>query len=265
MVAMISLMKTKRAMLYTLTLSLFALGVLSLAFVSYEFSQSNESIYTELSSAFYVYDLHSSISTALSSAFTHENTTYFVTTNTSILVQEQLPVDFSTLDALMTSLKNRTESDFSIVNISIDSEHRLYFLPMNVSLRHVASDHIMLSGHANITGYNMTLKFSGIISSCSQSSSVGTLHLELYIMGGGSNCTFNQNIDEFQVSISGVGATLEIDDGVDFQSNSTVQVGIMANLVQQPTIIDVKLPATIAVREPVFGFEKNAFVEFPRS
>ena len=110
---------TKKGVFYTLTLSLLAIALVSLAFLSFTFSQSSQSQYIELSSAFSVYDMHTSISKVMSDAFSHKNTTFVRTTRESIVIQESLPVDFDALDAQLTSLKNKIERDFRNVNITI--------------------------------------------------------------------------------------------------------------------------------------------------
>jgi len=255
---------TKKGVFYTLTLSLLAIALVSLAFLSFTFSQSSQSQYIELSSAFSVYDMHTSISKVMSDAFSHKNTTFVRTTRESIVIQESLPVDFDALDAQLTSLKNKIERDFRNVNITI-GEHALYFLPMNLSLSHIADNHFVLSLHPNVTGYNITLRYSGSVSSCSENSDAGSIHVELYVIAGGSNCTFNQNVGEFQLTVNGQQTTLEIDDdNLELQSNSSVKTSISVSVVPQSQYIDVEMPMTVSVREPVFGFEKNAFVQLMR-
>src|SRR3989338_10725222 len=255
---------TKKKVLYTLTLSLLAIALVSLAFLSFTFSQSSQSQYIELSSAFSVYDMHTSISKDMSVVFSHKNTTFVRTTRESIVIQESLPVDFDALDAQLTSLKNKIERDFRNVNITI-GEHALYFLPMNLSLSHIADNHFVLSLHPNVTGYNITLRYSGSVSSCSENSDAGSIHVELYVIAGGSNCTFNQNVGEFQLTVNGQQTTLEIDDdNLELDRKSVVKTTISVSVVPQSQYIDVEMPMTVSVREPVFGFEKNAFVQLMR-
>ena len=258
----------KRGVFYTLTLSLFSLALLSLAFLSLEYAQANESRYAELGAAARVYDLHNSMSKVFTSASIQENTTYFTTTNNSIIIHETFPLDFSSLDELVASLKADIESDFPIANISTEgfSQHSLYFLPMNISHKHLDGKHLLISGNPNITGYNVSLTFSGILS-CSQSSTAGSLHVEFYAFGGGSNCSLNTNVDEVDITmtINGAPAALSIDSSaLDLQSNVSVKTRIGIDVVGQPHPIDAQLPIAIVVRDPAVGFIKNAYAQFPR-
>jgi len=259
----------KKGVFYTLTLSLFGLVLLSLAFLMFEHAQNSASRYAELGAAARVYDLHVSINSVFADVYLKENITFFTLTNKSIALQETFPVDFDSLDDSVASLKSDIEDDFSIVNISTDgfAQHTLYFLPMNISYEHLDMDHVFIQDSPNITGYNISLAFSGILS-CADSSTAGSTHVELYVLGGGSNCTYNLNVNDLDVTVTigGAKAGLSIGNGngLEFQTNLSVDTSIAIDVVEQQQLIDAVMPVTIQVKEQSFGFMKNAYVQFER-
>ena len=258
----------RKGVLYTMTLSLLSIALLSVAVLFIQHSSSAESRHIELSFTQKIIDLDSSIQNSFAEAIQLRNTTHVVVTDKSFTVYERIPTDFDALDDILANLETSINSDIALVNVSTSSynaTHAVIAQPLNITYEHETDSKIQTKQNFAITGYNITLRTTGSISGCSQSTTPGTLTFEVYGLGAGANCTVSSpgaltGSLSFIISGSTVAVLLNASGQVSIQSNTTIrsEVTTYFNEIQEKTYAEV--PIIVQITDPSFYFIKESYV-----
>lgn len=199
----------KKAVFFTLGLTMFAFVVLSLSFLFAENASRYDERFSELASINRVYDLDASLQSSLSKLFSQKSGMAYTASTTEAIFQHNLPLNFGSL--------NNNYKEF--VQHANDKNINLSFLPLNVSLRVSEIELVYWQNTTkNIsyftptnktpTSYSFILDFFEInITSCnSSSSSPGNFSLYAAATGGNSfSCNTTILIDPLQQASIGIG------------------------------------------------------------
>jgi len=219
----------RRGVLYTLSLTLFALIIIALAALFFDSSSSSESRLIELAFTQKIVDLDDSISKSMSKIVLNGMNMNLDYSNSSFTISHFDSFEDSGLDDSISSFVSNVESDFRIVNISWDdfeSQKPIVFDSINYIVKD--SKTIEILENEKITGYEINLSFSSNITSCVDSiSGGGDLSFIFNAVSIDGGCSFNQaDVDDIDIDlvVGGVGISLDIEsDGeLDFSSNASI-------------------------------------------
>jgi len=263
-----------KGVLYTMTLSLLSVALLSIAVLFIQHSTAAESRHVELSFTQKIIDIDSSIQSSFAEAIRLRNTTHVVMTNKSMTIYERLPTNYNTLDNILEDLETSIDSDISIVNVSThiynsttiyNQTHAVILQPLNITYEHLSDSNVRIKQNSAVTGYNITFRTTGSISGCSQSITEGTISFEMVALGGGANCTVvNPSVStasiSFSVSGSPVNITIDATGQIDIQSSATIQSEITTYFGEMHDIPYAEVPILIQITDPSFYFVKEGYV-----
>ncbi len=262
----------KRGVLYTLSLSLFALVLLALAILFFRHANSTESRHVELSFSQKIYGLDTSIQQIFAESFERESNITASFDGQSITIQEALPLDFTELDNVISTLKTDVENDFTIVNINTESflsNHTLIFEPLNITYEHESINRIHILPNLNINGYDITLTFFENITSCiTDIEDEGPIDINFTAQSPGDNCIISQeNAEEAEITlvVGGENISVDIEEDGEFnlESNATVESSITINVAENNQQGHFELPISIEISDSALGFSKQGNVQLP--
>jgi len=232
----------KKAVFFTLGLTMFAFIVLSLSFLFAENASRYDERFIELVSINRVYDLDASLQTSFSKIFSTKSGMSYTASTTEAIFQHKLPLDYATLNNEYQKFRNFAQAENN--KIVIDA------LPRNISLK---ISEIELRYWQNITknisyftpsnknpsSYSFVLDFFETnISSCNSSSTAsGNFSLSVAATGGNSTtCNLTLSINP----------NLQASVGIDLGSNAlTVQ---FSNYVASVEAINNNVSVTSRVK-----------------
>ncbi|MFH1396542.1 MAG: hypothetical protein ABIG93_04040 [archaeon] len=263
----------KKAMFYTISLSLFSLTILLLAALFLRHAESVESRNLELNYFQKNYDLETSVEKVFADAFTSTSGITLSSNNNSLTITRNLPNSLNGLDTLISQLESNIENDFSKINISTEEfldNHSITLRPLNINTQY-ENNKIIVNPNQNITKFNIILIFSQDIDSCNPTS-VGGGSIEINFWGKfeDNDCTFSQsNLQEANIELT-VGSenvlvvlntTGELSLETDAQADSTIIINF--NEIGQKTYF--QMPITLQIDDTDFNFYKYSKVDFPYS
>jgi len=263
----------KKGVFYTLSLSLLMMLILALALLFLRHADSVESRLVELSFFQKMADLDTSVQSIFVEAFTSKSNLVFSSTASSIRIVETLPQNFTALDDLNARLKSDVESNFNLVNISLDSfsgTHDLLFMPTGIIYQHTTTEIIHVRPNLNITGYDIILVFTGNITSCTNNITVGgPITIDFLGQAPGPDCTVTQSnanqggVIDLVVNGSAVSLTLGKNGSITMESNVSVQSDITIIFQNPDQDGYFQIPILIELFDTAFGFYKQSYPRFP--
>ncbi len=193
----------KKAVFFTLSLTMFAFIVLSLSFIFAGNAATDDARFMELASINRIYDLDTSLQNSFSKIFSLDSEMTYTASTTEAIFQQKIPFNFTRLNNSFNNLRN-----FAIYN---DKNVQVGLLPNNVSLRvsqagivnwQNISKNITEFMRTNSTpkSYSFIIDFFEInITSCSSSSASGNFSFSVAATGGnGTSCNQTLSINPLQ-------------------------------------------------------------------
>ena len=194
------LLKQKKAMLFTVALTLLVLVVLSLAVLIDHFNQAADDRAAEIGVVDRLSNLDTSLSSSISWIVLNKSGISFTVEPGSIIIEELLPNPAKTTFAsTLTTFKNFVENNDNFTSLNITNATAtlpFIFLPYNMTYAHNGFGGQSLnftSGNASITDYSITIFTGGVNASMPSPCSLDTGSLGFTIntadsQGNGFSC-----------------------------------------------------------------------------
>ncbi len=260
-------MKEKKGVFYTLSLSLLAFILLSLAFLFVLQSNETETRHLELSLFHKIYESGASSQEVFRTFFSQQGRFNVSYTNTSFTVVEGFPQVFTSLDKDLIDLEQHMEKD---LNMQIDSSifletHSISLQPLNISYNHVNENTISIEKNTFIHGYNILLQFSENLTFCdSNLDEMGDLSFSLEVVSSGVDCTITSNSlnrGEIIFSTGSEEARMYVNVTKDLLFESPIPVESIITVefdaIENPFL---QVPILLVFTHPTYNFSKNNFV-----
>src|SRR3989344_7770644 len=249
--------RMKQGMTYTLSFLLFGLAMFALSILYFEHSQFNSSQYTRLSYTQKIQDLDTSIEHALLRLVQQHNAPAFALQDGFFTIIEPFPSDVQPLQNQLEAFAEAVQTDFPIINISIDLYQGNYtHWPLNITYQHISNKSILLTFPNSVQSLNATLSFITNITSCTTDLQAGgNLKISMGGTSAGNECILaaaNGQEAYVHFTAGGKGVTAQLSSiGTYFQlrieSNETA-AGFFA---LQDEVVDgkIELPLHISVND----------------
>jgi hypothetical protein len=262
----------KRAVMYTLSLTLIALILFSLSVVFFRHASFSEARNIESSFAQKIYNQQTSIENVFSKAIIQNNNFVYAANQNSFTVQEDFPPDLAGLNTLITTLKGKIENESNSLEINITeflADESIIFQPLNITFKHSPSGNVRVVGNPNVTGYNITLSFAGEITTCTPSFIYGgSLTLNLVSTSSGIGCnTIENNVQSGSVNmvVDSLAFTITLDANGEmyFLGSAVANSTIITNFDPIGENGHFEFPIKVKINETSFDFFKEYFVKLP--
>lgn len=201
----------KKAVFFTLGLTMLAFVVLSLSFIFAENSVRYDERFMELVSINRAYELDASLQNSFSKLFSDRSGMAYTASNTEAIFQNVLPLNFKTLDDEYTKFKEyATASDRNVnvtslprnVSLKVSGIDLIYWQNITKNISYFTPTNQMPSSYAFIMDF-----FEVNITSCNSSySASGNFSLYVAASGGNSStCNITLTINPLQQASIGIG------------------------------------------------------------
>lgn len=201
----------KKAVFFTLGLTMLAFVVLSLSFIFAENSERYDIRFMELASIGRIYDLDASLQSSFSRLFAEKSGMTYTASNTESIFQNKLPLDFNNLDNEYTKFqKYATAIDRNVnvtslsrnVSLKVSDMGLIYWQDITKNISYFTPTTKMPSSYAFILDF-----FEVNITSCNSSSSASG-NFSFYVAASGGNssiCNVTLLINPLQQASIGIG------------------------------------------------------------
>lgn len=231
----------KQGMMYTLTLSLFALALFGLTVAYLQQAQQASARYTELNLAAKIYDVDTSVEQVFALMFSQKGAFFVQEENNYLLILESLPANFVPMDTLAGQFVVGVEDDFPTFRVNLSgfvNNHSFRERPLNITYFHLSNRSIVFFFPTSVQAGNFSLSFDYNITSCTTGlQQGGNFMLAMAGLSPGVDCTVSGSQAQSGVVRMATGegqATIELlptDVGfqVTISSNVTAQSRVVLN------------------------------------
>ena len=264
---------TRKGILYTLGLTLFALALLGIALLFLKQEQSTR--FMELGSRQNIHDLERSIHNAFVEVVKKEGFRMSTTIN-SFTVNSSLPYNVTKMINSFALIEQSVERDFlfiSIDNQSFLAQNRFVFMPSQIRSTLSKPTEVIIEPEndlaAAIVGYNVSLTALGDITCTNKVDGGGSLTVQVSASSLDEDCTIDatelvkkltlditssQGTARLEISSDDTKAELKLKSDVPLSSSITV---LVQPLAESGSVV---LPMNLTVNHSALSYYKSAMI-----